>query len=372
MPKTKKHKHKQNASPKRKFSIKKTEVPEAKENTVLTGKGRFVFQDGSSYSGEWKDCGDGKKIKHGKGILKTVSGVNYEGEWKDDSKHGKATCQYPTGNFYEGDFDCGKFEGKGKFSWISGATYSGEWKSGFMHGQGLFVDSEGNSFMGQFSEGKFVNSTGYVLENQEMEDKGSDPFNMTEYVPRQIGNIYQKIKWTFIKPLEGDVSRIPLNNDEDMSEIYRNNANKETVDSLSRSFSVALKLPQQVWEVCQSAPGGGVSYIVLYTWIYNIIKGENVSDPAILANIETAMKQYMEKSAIGLSASEKIYLYHAMAASEDKEIRSKGIAELKAIANSSEISEKVKNKVKYLQEHASKCVKTTQRHNSTEAASEHE
>ena len=49
----------------------------------LNGVGKRVYEDGSSYEGQWKD---GKRS--GNGIWKHKNGF-YEGEWKNDSFNGR-------------------------------------------------------------------------------------------------------------------------------------------------------------------------------------------------------------------------------------------------------------------------------------------
>jgi hypothetical protein len=51
------------------------------------GKGKFYYQDGGSYDGEWK-----KNKMNGQGTLYYQSNKKaYEGEWLDDQFHGQGT-----------------------------------------------------------------------------------------------------------------------------------------------------------------------------------------------------------------------------------------------------------------------------------------
>jgi len=53
----------------------------------LEGKGRFDYQDGSYYEGEFKE-----DRKQGKGIFVEADGATvYNGGWFNDLKHGKGT-----------------------------------------------------------------------------------------------------------------------------------------------------------------------------------------------------------------------------------------------------------------------------------------
>lgn len=49
----------------------------------MEGYGTYVYSDGTSYNGEWKD-----NKHHGKGILSFANGTHYEGEWQNHAMHG--------------------------------------------------------------------------------------------------------------------------------------------------------------------------------------------------------------------------------------------------------------------------------------------
>ena len=56
-------------------------------------------------------------------------GKYYKGEFKNDIPNGKGIKYYSNGNIlYEGDFINGKFEGKGKFIYDDGGCFIGEYK----------------------------------------------------------------------------------------------------------------------------------------------------------------------------------------------------------------------------------------------------
>jgi hypothetical protein len=82
------------------------------------GRGKFYYQDGGLYDGEWKE---NKMSGHGK--LYYQSGrIAYDGEWKDDqfTGHGVLSNEYPVPlqkNFDYANLDLideywTKFEGK--------------------------------------------------------------------------------------------------------------------------------------------------------------------------------------------------------------------------------------------------------------------
>ena len=53
------------------------EEGECIEGDCENGQGTYVFTDGSSYSGTWKDA-----LPDGSGILKYIDGSKEEGEWR--------------------------------------------------------------------------------------------------------------------------------------------------------------------------------------------------------------------------------------------------------------------------------------------------
>ena len=73
------------------------------ERTVL-------FNDGSSYSGEWR----GKHID-GRGVFMWANGDRYEGEWRNDVQHGSGTYAAADGSMYYGGWKNGVKDGEGVY-----------------------------------------------------------------------------------------------------------------------------------------------------------------------------------------------------------------------------------------------------------------
>ena len=73
------------------------------ERTVL-------FNDGSSYSGEWR----GKHIE-GRGVFMWANGDRFEGEWKNDVQHGQGTYAAADGSMYYGGWKNGVKDGEGVY-----------------------------------------------------------------------------------------------------------------------------------------------------------------------------------------------------------------------------------------------------------------
>ena len=75
------------------------------------GKGVFIWEDGSKYSGYWKN-----DKANGRGRLIHNDGDVYEGEWLNDKAHGK-----------------------GKYIHLNRATYEGDWVEDLQHGFGVEI-----------------------------------------------------------------------------------------------------------------------------------------------------------------------------------------------------------------------------------------
>lgn len=107
------------------------------------GKGIFVFgHDGSSYTGDWVD-----DVKTGYGVAVFRTGNRYAGQWVSDNMHGKGRFVYGSGDAYEGDWVRNRKSGFGTWtSADSSCTYAGEWRDDLRHGAGVLVDATGNVY----------------------------------------------------------------------------------------------------------------------------------------------------------------------------------------------------------------------------------
>ena len=152
-------------------------------NNKIEGIGKFIWEDGNYYIGEWKN-----NMKHGKGAIYYKNGtIKYEGDfingkfegngiyifedggfyigqYKDDLKHGNGKLFYRDGNLkYDGEFSNGKFEGKGKYIYEDGNYYDGQWKNGLKHGKGVLYNNIGMAIY----EGTFFNDKFEINDNIE-------------------------------------------------------------------------------------------------------------------------------------------------------------------------------------------------------------
>lgn len=78
--------------------------------------------EGWTYIGELDQAGQ----KSGKGIFLWSDGSKYIGYWDNDKSNGRGRLLYSDGDVYEGDWVDNKAEGKGKYTHFHGATYEGD------------------------------------------------------------------------------------------------------------------------------------------------------------------------------------------------------------------------------------------------------
>ena len=141
------------------------------EDKVL-GFGKLIHEDGDVYTGYWNDF-----QAQGIGYYKTKKEASYEGYWKDDKQNGFGIEKWPRGsnylgeyidgnkegfgilNFegnggYEGEFQGGSISGVGTFFFKDNRKYEGEWKNNKMHGYGIITWPDGKFYEGEFFEDK--------------------------------------------------------------------------------------------------------------------------------------------------------------------------------------------------------------------------
>ena len=96
---------------------------------------------------------------YGKGYFLFETGTKYTGEWEKNQLKGNGTLHVPNEGIYEGDFSSSQKNGKGTFTWDDGAEYVGEWKNDRMCGQGTYMTSDGVNFSGTFKDNTFQDGT---------------------------------------------------------------------------------------------------------------------------------------------------------------------------------------------------------------------
>lgn len=114
------------------------------------GWGRFVFQSGDLYEGEWRS-----NQKWGYGDASYCSGSRYRGDWRADAKHGRGIFIFGhDGSSYTGDWLEDKKSGYGVAIFRTGNRYAGQWEGDAMHGTGRFVYSSGDAYEGQWARNR--------------------------------------------------------------------------------------------------------------------------------------------------------------------------------------------------------------------------
>lgn len=109
--------------------------------------GRFDFDDGGTYCGEWRN---GKA--HGYGICTGPKGqARYEGSWHNGFEV-SGVYVWPNGHRYEGEWCNGRRHGLGveiRGKW----TYQGEWEEGFKARYGVQKCESGAKYEGSWTSG---------------------------------------------------------------------------------------------------------------------------------------------------------------------------------------------------------------------------
>ena len=123
------------------------------------GFGKFYYQDGGHYEGEWKD----NKMNGFAKLYYQNNDLAYEGLWKDDQFHGKGKVFNDNPRKIEGCFDYTNLSALDE-CWI---YYDGEFDEDSKHGHGTVKLSNGETFEGQF-ERDVINGEGifHTLKNE--------------------------------------------------------------------------------------------------------------------------------------------------------------------------------------------------------------
>lgn len=154
------------------------------------GKGRFIFDNGDRYIGEFKNG-----LPHGRGSYFNKDGSNYKGPFVN-----------------------GKRQGYGTFTWTNGDQYIGEYKNNMRDGEGTYTNANGKQQKGIWKDGTFAVE---IIEKQtEVVDATNkkDPFSNTsndKYIGRYfkaLSNIDTNQKRTALIIGNGKYTKSPLRN----------------------------------------------------------------------------------------------------------------------------------------------------------------
>ena len=96
------------------------------EDKVL-GFGKLIHEDGDVYTGYWNDF-----QAQGIGYYKTKKEASYEGYWKDDKQNGFGIEKWPRGSNYLGEYIDGNKEGFGILNFEGNGGYEGEFQGGVL------------------------------------------------------------------------------------------------------------------------------------------------------------------------------------------------------------------------------------------------
>lgn len=161
--------------------------------------GRFDFEDGGTYCGEWKNS-----KAHGYGICTGPKGqARYEGSWHNGFEL-SGVYVWPNGHRFEGEWLSGRRHGlgveyRGKWTYQgeweegfkarygvqksqSGARYEGSWTSGLQEGYGIEIYADGGYYYGQWKTGM---RSGYAIRSGEVKRESSTTRHYKRCISRQ-------------------------------------------------------------------------------------------------------------------------------------------------------------------------------------------
>ena len=70
--------------------------------------------------------------------------------------HGQGKFTWDDGRIYEGEYVDDKKHGHGKFIWPDGKIYDGSWADGRQHGTGFYTSADGRTRQGEWIDGKRI------------------------------------------------------------------------------------------------------------------------------------------------------------------------------------------------------------------------
>ena len=155
-------------------------------NDKYDGKGKYIWENGEYYIGEWsKGERNGKgtdyykdnKIRyegdflngkyHGNGKYILENGEYYIGQFLNGERNGEGKLYYNNDNIkYDGEFLNDNLEGEGTYYYKNGEYYVGHWKGGKKDGKGIVYYSNGEiKYDGNFVKDKLEGYGKYIYEN---------------------------------------------------------------------------------------------------------------------------------------------------------------------------------------------------------------
>lgn len=157
-----------------------------KYNYSFVGHNSSEFEE-ATYTGDYKA---GKR--DGKGKLVWQDGSSFTGEWRNDERH-YGEMRFSNGNMYVGSFSNDKFDGTGKLYLTTGVIFDGKFEKGFISTVGQILYPNGDVYFGQHrgfvkqGAGKMIYLNGSTYEGGWDNDKKSGKGRMHDHIS---GDIY--------------------------------------------------------------------------------------------------------------------------------------------------------------------------------------
>ncbi|MBT5717532.1 MAG: hypothetical protein HOI70_11525 [Opitutae bacterium] len=168
------------------------------------GKGFYVWHDGSTYEGDYKD-----DFRHGNGLFNWSNGESYKGDYLDDERTGLGIYRWPDGSFYEGSFLKGKRHGSGVYQSINGVIYDGEWFDDMQHGEGKLTNPNKTLVRGVWRNGNIITKPSVLPETASKPKLEKLEFRQSSQIPTTIRRIPDVKSVKTPSPLQNKFSNSP-------------------------------------------------------------------------------------------------------------------------------------------------------------------
>lgn len=191
------------------------------------GLGQYIWKNGSTYSGEFKNG-----LKHGQGKWrknKDHEAHQYDGQYIDDKKEGYGIFKWASGNIYRGMYKNDEREGIGEMRWTDGSVYLGQWHRGIQHGYGKMIFPDGTIKEGYYENNIYMENH-QVNESEIPSELKDKHFTITKLDP--VGKA-EEIKLPSInKPdMSLDLSIGKKQKSEILKQLERNRVGKSSIGS---------------------------------------------------------------------------------------------------------------------------------------------